>query len=72
MENLEEGGHKALSETVLSNSEIARRCGVVRSTVALWKNGHTVRSNNLAKLCLVLDIHDDVLAALEKLLGKLE
>jgi len=60
MKTLEERVYEALLETALSNSEVARRCGVARSTVALWKSGHAVRSDNLTKLCLALGIDDSI------------
>ncbi|EHV5557690.1 helix-turn-helix domain-containing protein [Vibrio parahaemolyticus] len=54
---LEEEVRKALNESNLSNSEIARRCKVARSTVGLWKNGQAIRSDNLSRLCTVLGIN---------------
>lgn len=60
MKTLEERVYQALLETPLSNSEVARRCGVARSTVGLWKEGHTIRSNNLTKLCQVLGVNEHI------------
>ena len=57
---LEEQIRKALIESNLSNSEIARRCGVARSTVGLWKSGQTIRSDNLSKLCVVLGVNQSI------------
>jgi DNA-binding Xre family transcriptional regulator len=60
MNTLEKRIQKALADTALSNSEIARRCNVARSTVGLWKDGHTIRSDNLTRLCQVLGIDDQL------------
>ena len=64
MKGLEERMHEALLETALSNSEIARRCNVARSTVGLWKEGHAVRSDNLAKLYQALGIDENIESSL--------
>lgn len=68
---LEEQVRQALYDSNLSNSEIARRCKVARSTVGLWKNGHAIRSNNLSKLCAILGINraieDDLRPAQQRL-----
>ncbi|HHY0551845.1 TPA: helix-turn-helix domain-containing protein [Vibrio parahaemolyticus] len=53
---IEDQVRKALNESRLSNSEIARRCNVARSTVGLWKQGKAIRSKNLSELCVVLGI----------------
>ncbi|WP_039949135.1 helix-turn-helix domain-containing protein [Vibrio ichthyoenteri] len=60
MSELDKRVHKALLETNLSNSEIARRCDVARSTVGLWKRGNVVRSDNLVNLCRVLGIDENI------------
>ncbi|AUI88915.1 hypothetical protein BS333_21280 (plasmid) [Vibrio azureus] len=60
MDSLEKRVHKALLESTLSNSEIARRCKVARSTIPLWKEGRAIRSDNLAKVCEILGIDDSL------------
>ncbi len=64
MKGLEERVHRALQETTLSNSEIARRCNVARSTVGLWKDGKSIRSDNLSTLCTILGIDDHIESSL--------
>ena len=60
MADLDKRIYKALLETSLSNSEIARRCDVARSTVGLWKAGNVVRSDNLVSLCRALGIDEHI------------
>ncbi len=42
----------------LSNSELARRCGVDRATVGRWLKSGNISRNNLVNLCAVLGMSE--------------
>ncbi|GEK15364.1 helix-turn-helix domain-containing protein [Aliivibrio fischeri] len=56
--------HKQLKVYVtasgLSNSELARRCGVDRATVGRWLKSGNISRNNLVNLCSVLGISEGI------------
>ena len=59
MTNSELNVYTALKVSTLSNSEIADKCGVARSTVRKWRLGSKIKSDNLIVLCEVLNIQLD-------------
>ena len=58
METIEKRLIKALNDCPLSNSEIARRCNVARSTVGKWKLNGKIQTDNLSKLCSVIGLSE--------------